>query len=262
MPEFDLYQWERIVMAARLGPSTKLVAFALRTHADPDGTRVKPGLARLAVLTELSYATVKRARRELMRAGLLELYRRGNRRRGQGDEYRLILAEDVLERVEWLSPSQIEDAADAITEARAEAETARRAKKDQGSQDAPEPADQGSPPTPEKPDQGSGNAPETGDQGPPVSPEKPDQGSPEIPNTAIRAHRQPVLGLTSDPLPTQVTKPQQRPAPDHLPAQPPTAHGPEKCGHGFRIRFRADGSSACACCRWEQRTGVSTLEAV
>lgn len=241
--EFDLYQWERVVLAARLGPSTKIVAFALRTHADPDGTRVRPSLARLAVLTELSYSTVKRARAELVRAGLIELYKRGNRRARKADEYRLILAEDVLDRVEWMTPTQIDDAAAEITSARAEAESARRARKDQGSHDDPEITDQGSPASPTEPDQGSHDDPETGDQGSPADPENP-----------FRAHTRPVSGLTGEPPPTQVTKPHKRPAPTHLPTQPPTAR--DKCAHGIPIGQRGDGSLACAFCRREARQSI------
>ncbi|WP_027934553.1 helix-turn-helix domain-containing protein [Amycolatopsis thermoflava] len=235
--EFDIFAWERILLAARLPPTTKLVAFTLRTHADPDGTRVRPGLARLCVLTELSYATVRRARRQLVDVGLLALHKRGNRRLGKADEYRLILAEDVLERVEWLNPSQIDEAAEAIAAARAEAEAARRAKK-QGSPSTPKPSDQDSHTTPGNPDQGSE-----------ATPDGSDQGSPASGKTAIRAHRKPPSGVASEPPPNQVTKPQNRPAPTHLPAQPQTAR--EKCPHGIRTGTRGDGTLACALCRRE-----------
>lgn len=243
MEEFDIFGWERFVLAARLPATTKLVAFTMRTHADPDGTRVKPGLARVAVLTGLSYATVRRARKELLQAGLLALHRRGNRRRGQGDEYRLILAEDVLERVNWLTPTEIDAAADAIASGRAEAESARRARKEQGSHDDPDTGDQGAYVSPQTDDQGSETAPDKGDQGSPGSGE-----------AAIRAHRQPVLGVAGEPLPNQVTKPQNPPPPDHLPAQPPTAR--EKCSHGIRIGQRGDGKLACALCRREAKQSI------
>ncbi|WP_043843768.1 helix-turn-helix domain-containing protein [Amycolatopsis taiwanensis] len=241
--EFDLFSWERLVMASQLPATTKLVAFVLRTHADPDGTRVKPGLPRLAVLTGLSYETVKRARQELVRAGLLALHKRGNRRRGHGDEYRLIIAEDLLERLQWRTPSEIDAAAAEISTRRAEAEQTRRAKKHQGSADSPETTDQGSESSPENPDQG----PETG-------PENNDQGSPQTSETAIRGHQRPTSGLASDPLPDQVTTPPNRPAPTHLPTQPSTAR--EKCRHGIPIGARGDGTLACAFCRREAKQSI------
>lgn len=249
--KFDLYQWERFLLAARLPGSTKLVAFAMRTHADPDGTRVRPGIARLAVLTDLSYATVKRARQQLVKAGLIELAKRGNRRRGGADEYRLVLAEDVLERVEWLSPSQIDAAANEITNARADAEEARRARKVQGSDTDPEPDDQGSHDAPKPADQGAPESPGQPDQGSESSPETEDQGSPESRETVIRAHTDPVLGLTGDPLPEPGTTPPNPPAPTHLPTQPQTAR--EKCRHGIPIGARGDGTLACAFCRREAK---------
>ncbi|SEC95156.1 hypothetical protein SAMN04489727_5729 [Amycolatopsis tolypomycina] len=234
-----LFDWERMVLAARFSSTTKLVAFTLRTFANPDGTRVRPGIARLAVLCELSYASVKRARQELVRVGLLELVRRGNRRKGHTDEYRLIIADDVIERLKWLSPSEIDAAADAITEARQAAEAERlrtaRSKKDQGSQATPD-EDQGSHPAPDE-----AAAPSIPD--PPVPS---DQGSADDRDASIRAHTRPGSGLTDDPPPTQVTTPQQRPHPDHLPAQPPDRTYAAAARQ--RAADRARAVAACALC--------------
>lgn len=180
-----LFTWEDIVLKARISSTTKLVAFAIRTHANPDGSRVFTGTARLCVLCGVSYASVKRARQNLVHSGLLELVRRGNRRKGYADEYRLIIAEDVYDRLKWLSPSEVAEAAEKINEARQAAEAARIRKRDQGSRRAPD-TDQGSQATPE--DQVSKPA---------------DQGSQTTGRTRFRAHRRPGSGLTGDPPPDQ-----------------------------------------------------------
>jgi hypothetical protein len=133
-----LLAWEDIVLRARIGSATKLVALALKHHADPDGSNVRPGTARLAVLCDLGYVTVRRARKELLAAGLLEMVRRGNRRRGHADEYRLVLAENLFDRLRWLSPSEVTAAAEKISEGRQAAEAARIRNRVQGSTATPE----------------------------------------------------------------------------------------------------------------------------
>lgn len=164
-----LFAWERIVLAAHISSTTKLVAFAMRTFADPDGSRVWPSVARLAVLCDLSYASVRRARQDLIRGGLLELVRRGNRRKGQADEYKIILADDLMDRLKWLTPSEIDVATQKVNEERQAAEAARRRAKNQGSETDPDS----------------------------------DQGSDDDPEQRIRAHAQPRSGVASEPPPTQ-----------------------------------------------------------
>ncbi|WP_203854778.1 hypothetical protein, partial [Dactylosporangium siamense] len=105
-----LRQWTDVIRRARLGRTVKSVALMLATYADNDGTRVFPGIARLAVDCELTYNVVQGALATLRTAGLITVVRRGSRR-GQADEYRLILAADVLDRVEILTPTQVADAA-------------------------------------------------------------------------------------------------------------------------------------------------------
>jgi hypothetical protein len=63
-------------------------------------------VARLVFDCEIGYSTARRAVAELVKAGLLERVRRGNRRRRQSDEYRLILAPDLLDRVDVPSPEE------------------------------------------------------------------------------------------------------------------------------------------------------------
>ncbi|MGI5238600.1 helix-turn-helix domain-containing protein [Dactylosporangium sp. CA-139066] len=105
-----LRQWTDVVRRARLGRTTKAVALTMATYADNDGSRVFPGVARLAVDCELTYNVVQGALRTLRTAGLIEVVRRASRR-GQADEYRLILAANILDRVEVLTPAQVATAA-------------------------------------------------------------------------------------------------------------------------------------------------------
>jgi hypothetical protein len=136
-------EWTDVVRRARLGRTTKAVALLLATYADyQDGTRVRPGVARLVVEAELSYNVVKRAMAELRAAGLIVLVRpaqAGN----HADEYRLALAESLLDRVEVLTPAQVEIAIRDIREAKQGRYKARLAdlRPTPGTADHPTPAD-------------------------------------------------------------------------------------------------------------------------
>lgn len=104
MPEAPfLTQWTSVVRRIRLGRTVKAVAVMLTVYADPDGSRVYPGVARLSYECELSYTVVKGALRTLRSLGLIVKVGR----RGDADEYRLILHEDLLERVNVPTPSQV-----------------------------------------------------------------------------------------------------------------------------------------------------------
>lgn len=117
------FDWERQILAARLPAMTKLVALAAATYADPDGTRVHPGTARLAIICGIGYSTARKALADLRSAGLIDQVRRGSKRKAT--EYRLVLAADLVERLEWLSPAQIALEAERLNQVRAE-ETAKR----------------------------------------------------------------------------------------------------------------------------------------
>ena len=52
-------QWTDVVRRARLGRTTKLVAFLIANYADSNGTRVFPGIARLSIEAELTYNVVQ-----------------------------------------------------------------------------------------------------------------------------------------------------------------------------------------------------------
>lgn len=88
------------------GARIKLVAARLADYADSDGTRVRPGLARLCLDVEIDYRTAKASVAYLRAIGLLHLVRTGGR--NGADEYRLSLPVDLLERddLEVWSPSR------------------------------------------------------------------------------------------------------------------------------------------------------------
>lgn len=98
--------WTLVVRRAQLGRTTKAVAILLATYADSDGTRVRPGIARIAIELEIGYNTAKAAMAELRTAGLIECVHKATRR-GESDEYRLIMAADLLDRIEVWSPGQV-----------------------------------------------------------------------------------------------------------------------------------------------------------
>lgn len=98
-------EWVNVVRRAQLGRTNKLVALVIASYADPDGTRIFPGVARLAVQAEVDHRTARRALAALRAVGLIEVARRGNRRGGKSDEYRLILADDLLERCDVPAPA-------------------------------------------------------------------------------------------------------------------------------------------------------------
>lgn len=98
-------EWVNVVRRAKLGATVKLVALTIASYADPDGTHVFPGVTRLAVQCELKYRTTQYALARLRKAGLIEVVRHGDRRGGKSDEYRLILAADLLERCDVPSPA-------------------------------------------------------------------------------------------------------------------------------------------------------------
>ncbi|WP_045746404.1 hypothetical protein [Actinoplanes rectilineatus] len=88
------------------GARIKAVAYRLANYADSDGTRVRPGIARVAVDVEVDYHTARRVIALLRKLGLLRLVRAGGRK--GVDEFRLTLPVDLLDRddLEVWSPSR------------------------------------------------------------------------------------------------------------------------------------------------------------
>jgi DNA-binding transcriptional ArsR family regulator len=87
--------------------TVKAVGGWLADYANPDGTSIHPGEYRLMVELDLSRGAVQRAMRVLREAGLMEVTSRGGRKAHKADTYRLILAADLLDRIEVRSPDQV-----------------------------------------------------------------------------------------------------------------------------------------------------------
>ncbi len=102
--------WERTMRRVRADkPATQHVAFVLATWADPDGSRVRPGIARLVLVTRLSERTVRRALEWLRDEEFILKVKHGNRHAREADEYRLSIPSDIFERwdsPDWLTPDE------------------------------------------------------------------------------------------------------------------------------------------------------------
>lgn len=86
------------------GFTVKAVGERLAQYGNPDGTEVRPGIARIAVDMETSYTTVRNAITVLERSGLIELVTPGNRHKAA--VYRLIIGANLVESVELWSPTR------------------------------------------------------------------------------------------------------------------------------------------------------------
>jgi hypothetical protein len=102
------FEWERLVRRMTLPRPQKFLAFVLATYADPDGTRVRPGVEVLADVTCQSEKNVRRHLAELRGLQLIELVSRGGGRGGAGrtSEYRLTIPTDLLDRLVMLDPGE------------------------------------------------------------------------------------------------------------------------------------------------------------
>lgn len=86
----DRFDWERSAIRYTDMPSTeKLVAYALGTFANADGTSARPGSALLATATGLHRSTVEQALSRLRDRGLIHQVSRGGGRKAS--EYELAL---------------------------------------------------------------------------------------------------------------------------------------------------------------------------
>jgi DNA-binding transcriptional ArsR family regulator len=94
-----LSRWNGLIRRARIGHQIKGTALTVSSYADNDGTSIRCGVTRLAVDCEIGYSTARRHLAWLRDAGLLELVRAGNHKAGRADEYRLIIAPAVYERL-------------------------------------------------------------------------------------------------------------------------------------------------------------------
>lgn len=111
-----MFEWLRIVRRLQIPWNVKSFALLLFSYADPDGTRVRPGVKRLAAVTKLGQTTVKNLLGELDEYGLLEQTRRGGGRGGTGktSEYRLTVPVDLLDKFEMLTPDDMPGLGDGL----------------------------------------------------------------------------------------------------------------------------------------------------
>jgi DNA-binding transcriptional ArsR family regulator len=109
-------EWVSIVRRARMHPTTKLVALLVASYADPDGTNIYPGVAKLAVQSRQSYRTVQRELQLLRKAGLVAVTKRQGERRGWRAGYQLTIAPGLLQRLDVLTPDQETAEAEAVAE--------------------------------------------------------------------------------------------------------------------------------------------------
>lgn len=110
----DRWEWLDLVRRARLGRTTKLVAVMLALYANEDGSRVFPGTARLAVVCELGYNTVKDHLAVLRDRGWIERVAKAGAR-GRADEYRLTVSDGE----EVPTPGQIDAEIERLRSAKA-----------------------------------------------------------------------------------------------------------------------------------------------
>ncbi len=104
----DRYEWERILRRCVLPPTVKAVAAFAAQYANRDGTRVYPGVNRLAAVTGLSERSVRRALQTLRELGLLARTRKGSSlgRQALTDEHKLTRPVDLDRRLHLLDPEE------------------------------------------------------------------------------------------------------------------------------------------------------------
>lgn len=104
------FEWERIVRRIPISKAftvrLKLLAATLAQYADPNGSRIRPGVERLANVTGVAEVSVKRQLKVLREMGLIEQVARGGGPSKQAATYRLTIPADLLERVEMLDPDE------------------------------------------------------------------------------------------------------------------------------------------------------------
>ena len=239
------------------GARIKAVAGRLANYADSNGSRVRPGLPRLAVDLEADYGSVKRAVQLLHHLGLLRLVRAGARP-GHADEYQLAIPESLLESVELWSPSRHRLEVERVSEANRGRYKRRPV--------PPNPANLLVPQAPAEPVNNSGllvpEAPAddpdddrpagaTGTDIPrPAGATGTDLLVPQAPATDHRPRHNPDLPTTGDQGGKAAAPRANRPQPD-------SDAMPERCDHGLASRRRPDGTPSCALCRRSEATSTA-----
>lgn len=225
LPYVSARDWVDVVSRIRLdtakvnGPkvaarTVKAVAWRIAWFADGlDGTRVFPGPARLAVVCELDYKTVKRTYAVLRALALLTqvAYGRGPQgsRPRKADEYRLTIPPDLLDRVTVLSPLELDREIELVREA-------NRAIQTTGVRGTPVPRNSHTAPVDNSELRGT-ECPATSERDRRVA----GHWSPD--DHELRGTGVPSCGVLESAIPTrdQITKNTDH---DRLPAQPPERH--------------------------------------
>ncbi|GAA1596709.1 hypothetical protein [Actinoplanes couchii] len=248
-------EWTDILARIRFGTVTvagknysaariKLVAHRLANYADSDGTRIHPGIARLAVDLEIEYRTARDAVALLRRLGLIHLVRRATAR-GRADEYRLTLPLDLLDRDDldvWTPDRHILQTQQLRDRHCGASRTVRRPQ-----DPTPPPPPASATPGPQDPTTTPGTddgatSPGTSEPVPAGSSRTATHG-PHAPTTYQDHNTTPTDHNTPGVSATLTTAPE--PAP------------PQRCEHGLSTALRPDGQITCTICRvLERRTTI------
>lgn len=112
------WTWVRIVRRAELGfgvgkkrvgsDTVQHVALIAVTYGNPDGTRIRPSVARLARVCRKDEKTVRLCLARLREVGLLVRVFEGSSagRSAKADEYRLAIPADLMDRIAMLDPDE------------------------------------------------------------------------------------------------------------------------------------------------------------
>lgn len=264
----DRFTWERIVMRARLdgvisgsgklsertgrqtrggisGSVFKAVALVFAAHADEDGTAIRPGDMRVAILAEVHPRTVKAVREKLIELGLM----RQTGRYRHTPMYRLTLPSDLTEVVAVLTPVELVEAAKAM---RSKARDAKAASRNGCAAGTPKAERKGVPPEHPKPPDDGPDGPGNGcAAGAPESPNGCAAGQdmgvpPDTLNQAETRHLK-ITNPTGDEDLGTAGHPSRATAEE--PPNPEPSPRSTKCPDGLSAAMRPDGKPECPICR-------------
>jgi hypothetical protein len=105
----DRNEWERVMRRIiTRHPAMKFTGLTAASYGDPDGTNIRVGTRKLALVTGYNEWTVKDAMVKLRDIGMLWRGFEGSKagRRGLNDEYCLTIPADIFERVPMLTPDE------------------------------------------------------------------------------------------------------------------------------------------------------------
>lgn len=260
------FDWERIVRRIVMPKPAKYLAFVLATYADPNGTRVRPGIEVLAAVTGDSDKTVRRLMGVLRTEfGLLELTSRGGGRggRGRASEYRLTIPEDLLDRHAMLGPDGRPDDS-SVTQVTGQSpdppvtqmtdDCGQPLSTDGDSSDSPVTIVTDQSPVDNSNDRSSGTpSPPIDRSNPPIdrSPCMTDYQPPDQPLQDHPSGPDPTQPLERTPVDVDKPIPHPRPTLDELLplARPPRPPRGPKCHHGLAADRQPDGTPRCPLCR-------------